>query len=297
MEEGHFVAVLDNFGAGSADRLKPIGRHVEIVNADLRDADVVKRAVEAWRPDLCLHLAALHFIPDCESRPATTLEVNVVGTQNLLDAIGTLATQCRVLFVSTADVYRPSLKSHKESSTVQPDNIYGLSKLAGEHLVAQFARRTGMSTTTVRLFNVYGPGETNPHVIPSILDQLGRGDRIELGNTSAKRDFIYVQDVADALVELALTSRPVSLVNLGTGRSYSIDWILRELQIQLNRTIRVSRDPNRLRPSDRPSLRADTTTLKQVLPTFKPLDLSEGLAKLLLAERLLSRARDEGTSA
>ena len=123
---------------------------------------------------------------------------------------------------STAAVYAPSEQPHDETSAIGPTDIYGLTKLWTEQLAELFHRKTGKPVGVARLFNVFGPGETNPHLIPTIVLQLQRGSELRLGNLRTKRDYVYVEDVARGLISLArdrLAGKSVTC-NLGTGHQY-----------------------------------------------------------------------------
>ena len=97
-----------------------------------------------------------------------------------------------------------------------PDDVYGLSKLFAEQAVRLWERRTGTAVGVARLFNVIGPGETNPHLVPEILAQAADGDELRLGNLDSRRDYVYVDDVAAGLQALAGHS---ATVNLGRGEA------------------------------------------------------------------------------
>lgn len=296
LEAGWRVAVLDNFNRRGAEALGSAGSDIEIMEVDLRDPAGVMGAVVEWRPACCVHLAALHFIPYCLAHPSETLAVNVLGTQHVLDALSDLRQPVPVLFTSTADVYQPDLAPHHESSPVGPDNVYGLSKYTGERLVAQYSLRTGAPAVIVRLFNVYGPGETNPHLVPTIIEQLHLGNRIRLGNLDARRDYVFVEDVADALASLSVSPPAGLVMNVGTGQSHSAHRILEQLGALTGRPIEVDPDPARMRPSDRPNLQADISLLQRTLPNLSPVGLEEGLRRLVAAEGLAEAAAGERAS-
>ena len=94
---------------------------------------------------------------------------------------------------------------------LQPRNIYGITKLQGEQYVQIFAAERGIKAAIVRLFNVIGPGETNPHLLPAIVAQLREGpESINLGNTWPKRDYIDVRDAAGGFAAIAVRARSTS---------------------------------------------------------------------------------------
>ncbi|TAK62982.1 MAG: SDR family oxidoreductase, partial [Dehalococcoidia bacterium] len=165
---GRRAIVYDNFFTGARPSTTP---GLTIVEGDVRDAQLLRATLREHRPAGVVHLAALHYIPYCDAHPVDTIEVNVAGTQALLEACReTLVGQ--LVFASSAAVYGVSAEPHGEDARVAPQDVYGLSKRFGEEQVAAFHRQTGKPCTVARFFNVFGRGETNPHVIPEILRQL-----------------------------------------------------------------------------------------------------------------------------
>jgi len=274
--------VLDDFSGAARERLGSPADGPPVFDADLRDREAVAAAVAQGRPTAIVHLAARHYIPWCEANPAETHAINVEGTANLLEAAGAAGVE-RILIASTGDVYVPSTEPHAEGAPVAARSVYSASKLAAEELLAaHLARHPETGGRAVRLFNVYGPGETNPHVLPAILEQLHAGDVLRLGNTEARRDWLYVEDAARAIAGLvdAPGDEPV---NLAGGRAASVDELIALIAQITGRELRVERDPERMRPSDRPVLAADLTRLRRLLPDFTPTPLEEGLRRTLAA--------------
>ncbi len=235
---------------------------------DLRDGERVERVLSDFRPDAIIHLAAMHFIPECEQRPVEAASINVLGTINLLAAS---PAACRFVHASTAAVYAPLGTPHHEASPVGPLDVYGLTKLHAEDFVRYYTSRRDLSSVIVRLFNVVGPDDTNPHVVPAIVEQLRTGQRtLCLGNVHPKRDYVYVADAAAGLVEAATRepmldgeARPL-VVNLGTGTSYSVSELVERLSHIIGDQITVAVDPARVRPVDRPRLEADNSRMRSL---------------------------------
>ena len=231
---------------------------------DIRDQSAVHSLIQAFAPDVVVHLAAIHYIPECDADPANAVATNVTGTVNVLTACppGT-----RFVFASSGAVYKPDEAAHRElTSTVEPVDIYGLTKLHGEAYVQALAADRNLSCCIVRLFNVIGPGETNPHLLPEVIAQLRKGpETIELGNTWPKRDYIDVLDAAGGFAAVALGKNPdgvrCEIVNLGSGQQYSVDEILSRLRSVLGLSFEVRKDSQRVRAVDRPFLGADISRI------------------------------------
>lgn len=296
LSQGRPVVVYDNFRAGRRESLASTSDLLSVYDGDVRDHQSLRDAVQLYRPRAVIHLAALHYIPYCSSHPVETLEVNVVGTQVVLEACRDADVR-RFVFVSSAAVYAPGDRAHKEDDALGPSDIYGLSKLFGEQLIHQFHGATGITSYIARLFNVYGPGETNPHVIPEIVEQLGRGDRLELGNTSARRDLVHARDVARALVCLLENETPpIGVFNVGTGRETSVDEVIDLMEAELGRAIQVEHSPARMRPVDRPHLRADASLMRDKLGWRPTISLRQGLRELLKVAGVAAGSRQAAGS-
>lgn len=255
----HEVLVLDDLSRGSLENL-PDSDQVTVIKGDIRDRDLLSRAMSR-APEYVFHLAAHHYIPFCNQNPEETISVNVHGTQCVLSAAKAAGTVKKLIFASTAAVYAPSSAQHLETEQPGPIDIYGISKQCGELLTEHYHRETGVPTLCARLFNVIGPRETNPHLIPDIMNQLP-GPEIRLGNMMPKRDYIHVDDVASALMTLLLADLKDGCVNVGTGHAYSAQDVVKEMERALGVSLSVDSVAERQRAGDRPMLVADTKKLE-----------------------------------
>lgn len=286
LDDDHHVVVIDNLSRGSLERF---GAHLgdarlDVVRGDVTDAVLVREIVAGVRPAVVFHLAALHFIPYCVAHPSETMLVNTVGTQLVLDALGTVP-DARVVLASTADVYAASDRPHREDDPIETTNVYGASKRSCEELFAIARRREPQRRLlAARLFNVFGPGETNPHVLPDILTQLRDGNVLRLGNLEPRRDYVHARDVAEALVRIAAFDGPENVFNVGTGVGTSVRDLVTELGQVLGRSLRVEQDPARLRPVERMHLVADVERARHALGWTPRIALREGLRELVARE-------------
>ncbi len=290
LEQGDQVAVYDNLQAGSMDHLLDFAGAIDFYEADILDWEALLTAMEEVRPAVVFHLAALHFIPYCNAHPQETLRVNVEGTYNVLEAAARVGVRTTVV-ASSGAIY-PSVEGLiPETLPPAPVDIYGLSKLLAEQVAEQFARTTEMACVSARLFNTYGPFETNPHLIPHIIASLQQGPMVELGNIHTRRDYIYVEDVARLLVALGeRVTKGYEVVNVGTGEEYSAADIVEILQELMGQPIEIRIDPSRVRKVDKLHQQADITRLYKLTGMRPEVSLREGLARLLQHEGLPVRS-------
>jgi len=292
LRDGASVVAVDNFAVGSRERLNEQAAHgdLEVREADLRDRDATRAAFEGADTPYLIHLAAHHFIPFCIAHPAETIAVNVGGTQHVLDALDAAGVR-RLVFASTADVYRPAPEPHREDAAAEPNNVYGASKLMGEWLVRyRQAADAELDARVGRLFNAYGPGETNPHVLPDILGHMRRGDELPLGNVEPKRDYTFVEDMATMLSGLLFADgdgAANATVNLAAGHARSVTELVDRLRAVSGRPLEIKADPGKVRRSDRPLLEADTTVRRRLLPDVQITEIDEALRQTLVADGLM----------
>lgn len=279
-QRGYEVVAMDNLSVGTPANLGSVGQHnIQVAEIDVRDASAVACCLQYYQPHTVFHLAALHFIPACDADPASCISINVDGTQSVLDACAVSSTVKTVVLTSTAAVYKPAEQAHYESSELAPTDVYGLSKLWSEQLAALFHRKTEISVGVARLFNVFGPGETNPHLIPTIIEQVQRSAELALGNLSTYRDYVYVGDVAAALLALSERCRDHGILTCNVGSERQIDGshLVELIGALSEQRPRVLADPARMRVSDRPHLLSDCRRAHEILGWHARTTLEQGL--------------------
>jgi len=285
LKESCEVVVVDDLSRGAPENLGPLKDQVPVVCRDVTDG--LGEIFASFRPQAVFHLAAVHFIPDCDADPARCLRVNVDGTRAVLEATAALRDRACLVLASSAAVYAPADGPLREQEdALGPIDVYGYSKRWAEDLAAGFTARTGTATGIARLFNVFGPGETNAHFIPSLICQLQAGGPVRLGNLRTRRDYVFVDDVADALLRLARHAsgghgggQPVT-VNIGSGRAYAgheVAGTLNSLTPARTGTGEPAIDPGRVRLVDRPVLLADATLAQKLLGWAPRTSLLDGL--------------------
>ena len=293
-DAGHQVVAFDDLTRGNAGNLPEGAR---LVRADVRDANALAAALSDARPDGVIHLAAIHYLPDCAARPDETRDVNIEGTRRVLEACRAGGVR-RVVFASSVAVYaRTDDPCSEEHTPLEPIEVYGESKLEGERLVEAFGRDTGTATTTVRLANAVGRRETNPHVVPHIFETLRRSHQVPLGNIEPRRDYIDTRDIAGAIVAALESSQGHRVFNVGTGVGHSVADIIALLARILGRPIEIQQDASRLRPVERMMLVADIRRIREAIGWVPRLTLEYSLRDLVSAYGLnADRASDPASA-
>lgn len=229
-ENAHEVLVLDALTyAGNLESIPGYEQHARVTfsETDLRDADAVRQVVLAFQPDVIMHLAAESHVDRSIEGPREFLETNVMGTFNLLQAAfelyGNLSESSRSQFrfhhVSTDEVYgdlHGTDDLFTESTPYAPSSPYSASKAASDHLVRAWNRTYGLPTLITNCSNNYGPYHFPEKLIPHmILNALAGKPLPVYGDGSQVRDWLYVEDHARALIDVALKGKVGETYNIG----------------------------------------------------------------------------------
>ncbi len=226
---GHRVDIVDNLSTGRRQLAHPEARlHV----ADIRSARLAAVFAEA-RPEVVVHLAAQADVRRSVADPVFDASVNVLGMLAVLEHARRAAVR-RVVFASSSAVYGggPTIPT-PETAAGHPASPYGVAKLAGEHYLAAWAALTGISSLALRFANVYGPRQSPANeggVVAIFAHRLISGQPCVInGDGEQTRDYVYVEDLAEA-VALAVTTPPATgAANIGTGVETSVNELYRRL--------------------------------------------------------------------
>ncbi|MGH9281426.1 MAG: NAD-dependent epimerase/dehydratase family protein [Acidimicrobiales bacterium] len=220
------VVVLDLFGPGMAEEMAQdmAGAPVRVEEADLRDAGAVRAATSG--ADYVFHQAALALRP-CQDQPRRAVEVNVVGTFNVLEA-AVEAGVGKVVAASSSSVYGEALYlPTDEAHPFNTDLFYGATKVAGEQLLRCFHKAYGLAYVALRYLNIYGPhrayGPANVDVFGHFARRIEAGEppRID-GDGSATMDLVYVGDAARANLLAAVADVEAEVLNIASGRETTV---------------------------------------------------------------------------
>ena len=280
---GEEVAVIDNENR-VAPHLEDL-QTVPVYKIDITDALKINEVIAMLKPQRIYHLAAIHYIPECNEFPERTIRVNVEGTLSLLNAA--IKHQCEhFIMASTGAVYGDSPKQLTEEDVIAPVDIYGLSKWFAEDLCR--SKSAEIQITICRLFNNIGLRETNAHIVPEIIKQLKSGTRLlQLGNTSTIRDYISTKDTAYALIQLGIRKGLYDVFNLATGKGASVNELIDLMAHLLGEKISIETDPARFRKADKEVQLADISKLKQALNWQPQQSFKEVIADVMRFEGLI----------
>lgn len=221
---------LDSDGLTPAAVTTSNGHRVTFLKEDIRNRATLEEVFKRYRFDSCIHLAAKISISESVINPQSTIESNVQGTLNILDACASIDVD-NFVFASTGAVYgEPKVLPIREDHVIEPLAPYGASKVAGEMLLASYIHsgkiRNGIA---LRFFNVYGEGQVSQYagVITSFMERLSKGVAPMIyGDGKQTRDFVSVHDVANAITLAAKSTHiegSYQAFNVATGLSTSIE--------------------------------------------------------------------------
>jgi len=217
------VRVFDNLSTGSLNNIKGFG--AEFIQGNICHQDEIASTMEGV--DSVYHFAAFISAPDSVKEPEACYETNILGSLNVLRSAQQAGVK-RVVLASSAAVYGDRDGPVDEATPKLPASPYAVSKFAMEETARLFTRTYGLETVSLRFFNVYGPGQSPDSayaaVIPQFINDLESGCGITiLGNGQQTRDFVYVEDVAEAcLLAMGHPNASGGAFNIASGRSISI---------------------------------------------------------------------------
>ncbi len=261
-----------------------------VKNLDILDIGQIVELLKAEQPDYIFHLAAQSSVAYSWKNPTLTIDVNIKGCVNLLDAVRQLDKKPRVLLIGSGEEYGHIKEGEcpiVEDNTVRPGNIYAATKACQNMLGKIYSDAYGLDIMMVRAFNHKGPNHTPMFDEADFCKQVadiekGRQETvIYVGNLSAKRDFTDVRDVVKAYALLVEHGRRGETYNVGTGHAIAISQILDEIVAMSDTAIEVKVDENKLRPVDVPIIEPDIDKIKSEVGWQPVISLEQTLKETL----------------
>lgn len=262
-------------------RLEDISNKLTIYETDLLSPNL-DDIIDQIKPSHIYHLAAYGSLPKEDDREKL-IDINIKGTMRLISASKKHPLK---IFVNTSSSseYGVKTKPMKETDTLLPVNDYGISKVAATLFATNEARKNNIPLITFRLFSVYGYYEESTRLIPWVINNAIRNNKIDLTSPSNVRDFIFIDDVVKAY--LTATEKQFALgeiVNIGTGQQHTIEDIVSGVVKLTKTTSQINWGAHALqkRQVEKGMWQADTSHTKKVLDWESRYSLEEGLKKTI----------------
>lgn len=279
VNKGNKVCVLDNFSYGSMSNLRSVESKVNVIKGDICNEEILKTALKGV--DYVFHHAALRSVAKSVKDPVKANKVNVEGTIQLLLSARRAKVK-RVVFASSSSVYGDLEQfPQKEDQLPSPVSPYAVSKLAGEAYCYLFTKILGLETVSLRYFNVYGPRQDPASeyaaVIPRFILAALSDKPFEIhGDGLQSRDFVYIDDVVEANLLAAISRKAAgSVINVGSGKMYSVLQIARTVAKVLDKPLNKKHAPPRA--GDARKTLADIGKQKRLLKYEPRVDLYSGI--------------------
>jgi NAD dependent epimerase/dehydratase len=255
---------------------------LQIMRGDLRDIEAVRNAVRGM--DTVFHLGALIAIPYSYVNPREVIDVNIMGTMNVLMAARDFGVR-RMVHTSTSEVYGTAqYVPIDEAHPLQGQSPYSASKIGADKIAESFYRSFDVPVVTLRPFNTYGPRQSARAVIPTIITQALTRDEVKLGSLEPSRDFTYVADTVNGFLRVAEADNVLGEeINLGNDNTIRIGDLVKKIFGIIGKTPTVVIDSQRIRPgkSEVMKLWASNTKAKEMIGWEPRIALDEGLRQTI----------------
>lgn len=254
--------------------------------ADLLDGERIADVIRTASPDLIVNLAAISSVGLSWKFPQQTMQVNIVGSMNILEGAKHLETPPKVLLVGSSEEYAPSAEPLSEHSKTNATNPYGISKATQEMMADLYSERFGIPVYKVRAFNHTGVGQSPTFVLPSWCEQIakiqrsGKRGSISVGNTEVVRDFSDVRDVVRAYRLLLESDRSNEVFNIGSGIPRKLGDLLQFITSFCDKEVAIDVNPDLFRPADNPFVVCDNSKMKSELAWEPKIDVKDTLAEM-----------------
>lgn len=242
---------------------------------DLRDWNSIKKIKDL---DMIYHLGAVNYIPFSFENPRETYEINVLGTTNVLE-LARLNDVEKFIFTSSYVYGNPEYLPIDEKHPLNPNNPYSRSKMMGEIMCKHYCSDFGLKCVILRPFNIYGVGQSDNFLIPTIISQLKEGI-IKLKDPHPRRDFIYISDVISAFIKVGNYDTNFDILNIGSGISISVKEIVSKIVEIYKKDVSIQYTEER-RKNEIMDTYADIKRAKEKLDWYPKVDIDTGLTKVL----------------
>ena len=255
------------------------GHGFDVLPKRRTDGDVTRSTTWDKFPasDFLVHLAGLTFVPASWENPTEFVQSNSVSTSHALDFCRKNKT--KMIFLSTY-LYSSKLSTPiKETDEIDPANPYALSKFLGEQLCSFYAKQFGVEVIILRPFNVFGSRQNSRFLIPSIISQATKSDEISVLDIRPARDYVFIEDLVDAVHKSITADLRFGIINVGTGVASTVEQLIFSLADVIGRELTI-KSSNQERFGEINSTQADISQAKLLLGWQPKWSLSQGLREV-----------------
>mgnify|MGYP001365075583 CR=1 FL=1 len=265
--------------------------NVGVHDLNLLAPEEISSLLRQERPDYIFHLAAQSSVGLSWKNPGLTIDINIKGAVNMLDAVRAIPDyHPRILVIGSGEEYgyiRPEETPVSEENPVRPGNIYAATKVAQNMICGIYARAYHMDIVLVRAFNHIGPAQKPMYVVADFCKQVADIEKgkqepvMHVGNLAARRDFTNVRDVVRAYSLLVRKGKAGETYNVGSGHAISMEELLARILALSTAEVRVEVDPAKLRPLDIPVIEAEIGKLVRDTGWAPTIPLDQTIAETL----------------
>lgn len=250
------------------ENIEHIKDKIKVEEADLLDAHSLYTMIDKIKPDYIFHLAAQSFVQSSWASPTQTLEVNIIGTAHLFEAVRKTNLPITIQIACSSEEYGKVLPSEvpiRETNPLRPLSPYAVSKLAMDYLGYQYFESYDMRIIRTRGFNHTGPRRGEVFAESNFAKQIAEIEKgirepvVYVGNLEAQRDYTDVRDMVRAYLLAAEKCKSGEVYNICSGKTWRISKVLDILLSYSKVKVEVRQDPKRMRPSDVEILLGDNT--------------------------------------
>lgn len=254
----------------------------DVIPVDRRAGDVAEESTWSTYPaaEVLVHLAGRSSVPESWADSAAFMKTNLLGTVGALNYCK--RHRARLVFLSSYMYGNPSALPIPETAPVVANNPYALSKKLAEETCQFYSERSGVDVVILRVFNVYGPGQADTFVVPYVVRQVREGQAIRVKDLEPRRDYIYVTDVVEAIMKAVESPHGFTVLNIGSGVSYSVAELIQTIQDANESNLPVHSAAER-RNDEILDTVADISAAKLQFGWFPRWTLAQGVQQMLAA--------------
>jgi len=257
-------------------------KRIEIFQGDIQDPFSVEKAVDGC--NVVFHLASLIAIPYSYNAPQSYVTTNVLGAINIMEACRKSGVK-KVIHTSTSECYGTAkYVPIDESHPLQGQSPYSASKIGADMIAESYYRSFDLPVAIIRPFNTYGPRQSARAIIPTIITQVLKGNRLKLGNLQPTRDLNYVLDTVEGFIQVAESPESVGeVINIGSGYEITIGELARKIIKLIGKDVEIVCESERIRPekSEVERLLCDNTKALKLVGWRPNTNLDKGLRKTI----------------